>query len=942
MSANTSLISPYKGLTYYTEADGGIFFGRTQERGIISANLLSKRLTLLYGPSGAGKSSVLRAGVVNHIRELARHNLEKHGTPEFAILVFNEWRDDPIPRITAVVRDAVGSALGKPYQAELSAEPDSHKLSHLLESSANDLGGSLLIILDQFEEYLFYHGMNVDEGSFASVLSNALGDEELSVNFLISIREDAYAKLDCFEGHIPELFENYLRLDQLDRNAARVAIEKPIERMNSVSGDSARITVEPQLTDAVLDQVRAGRIGFSEKGLGSIDRDDEDEDSRIEAPFLQLVMSRLWQEETRAGSRALRLSTLERLGGAERIVQTHLDDVMREVPPQEQDVAAGVFRFLVTPSGTKIAHTVTDLAKYGEVSEPQLTSVLKKLSTSEACILRPVPPPPDHPDEMRYEIFHDVLAPAVLGYAERAHARKVEAERTKKKIRWMVMGSLGVLALIAISGAWYANSQRVVAVEAAKSEQAARAREQLSIKRERDTNNTIIPDIYDLLYDVNNFDQTLARFEDTLNFKRRQGDQVGVGITLANIGKLYSMAGKYSDAEKKYRESLAILEKDLPDHSYLGATLNGLADVYSSQGRYDEAKGLYEKARSILQKNLGTASKDVVTSLTGLAAIEQREGRYREAEELLKQALEANRKIFGEGHQQVALSESALGALYMTAGRNEDGVRLYDQALATLKNTVGRSNPKDPAIAQVLMNLALLETKMGKYSAAQARLKSIDETNPDLSPVELAGYAGTNAYLLSELKRYDQALPLYKRALDIYRREFGPEHSVVAQAMNNTAGTYRRLHQCQSAEALLGQARAIQEKTLDRSAPDIGMTLTNEADCKSDEKRYAEAEVLYNQALKILSDKLGSESQDLAVTLDGLAIALREQGKFAESEAIFKRDLAIREKSLGPNHPRIADTLEEYAHLLRKMNREADAASVEQRASAIRSTNPSS
>jgi len=54
-------MSPYKGLTYYTEADGGIFFGRTQERGIISANLLSKRLTLLYGTSGAGKSAVLRA-----------------------------------------------------------------------------------------------------------------------------------------------------------------------------------------------------------------------------------------------------------------------------------------------------------------------------------------------------------------------------------------------------------------------------------------------------------------------------------------------------------------------------------------------------------------------------------------------------------------------------------------------------------------------------------------------------------------------------------------------------------------------------------------------------------------------------------------------------------------------------------------------------------------
>ena len=803
MSANPSLISPYKGLTYYTEADGGIFFGRTQERGIVSANLLSKRLTLLYGPSGAGKSSVLRAGVVNHIRELARHNAEKRGVPEFAIVVFNEWRDDPIPRLSAMVRTTVESALEKPIEAQ-------QDLLELLGRSTELLGGSLLIILDQFEEYLFYHGQRVVEGSFAHVLTSALSDEDLDVNFLISIREDAYAKLDCFEGYIPELFENYLRLDQLDRSAARAAIEKPIERMNSsIDQPATPITIEPELTEAVLDQVRAGRIGFSEKGLGSIDRDEDE--ARIEAPFLQLVMTRLWQEEIGSGSRALRLATLERLGGAEKIVQTHLDEVMKRVPPQASDMAAAVFRFLVTPSGTKIAHTASDLAKYGEVSEGQLEPVLKDLAGSEACILRPVPPPPDQPGEMRYEIFHDVLAPAVLGYAERAHARKIEAERSRRKTRRMVMGGLGGLALIAISGAWYANSQRVVAVEAARSDQAARAREQVSIKRERDTNNTIIPDIYDLLYDVNNFDQTLARFEDTLKFKKRQGDQVGVGITLANIGKLYALGGKYSESATKYGEALEILEKELPGHSYVGATLNGLADVYSTQGRYDDAKTLYEKARDILERNLGTASKDVVTSVTGLAAIEQKEGRYAEAEKLLKQALEANRKIFGEGHQQLAISESALGALYVAAGRNDEAVRLYEQALSTLTNTVGRSNPKDPAIAQVLMNLAMVETKSGKYSAAQSRVKSIEETNPDLSPVELAGYASTNAYLLSELKRYDQALPLYKRALDIYSREFGAEHSVAAQALNNVAATYRRLNRCRDAEPLIVKARAIQE-----------------------------------------------------------------------------------------------------------------------------------
>ena len=39
-------------------------------------------------------------------------------------------------------------------------------------------------------------------------------------------------------------------------------------------------------------------------------------DERVETPYLQLVMTRLWEEEQRAGSRVMRVETLDRLGGA--------------------------------------------------------------------------------------------------------------------------------------------------------------------------------------------------------------------------------------------------------------------------------------------------------------------------------------------------------------------------------------------------------------------------------------------------------------------------------------------------------------------------------------------------------------------------------------------------------------------------------------------------
>ena len=102
---------PYKGLMPYDEADAPFFFGREAEQEIISANLMASRLTLLYGPSGVGKSSVLRAGVVRHLRVLAEQNLLERGTPEFAVVVFSSWRDDPITALAAEVEKGVSSFL---------------------------------------------------------------------------------------------------------------------------------------------------------------------------------------------------------------------------------------------------------------------------------------------------------------------------------------------------------------------------------------------------------------------------------------------------------------------------------------------------------------------------------------------------------------------------------------------------------------------------------------------------------------------------------------------------------------------------------------------------------------------------------------------------------------------------------------------------------------
>jgi len=186
------------------------------------------------------------------------------------------------------------------------------------------------------------------------------------------------AQLDAFKASVPNLLSNRLRLQRLDRTAGRAAIVGPVDRYNKLVGDAARVVLEPTLVDAVLDEVAAGRVDFSVTKRG--DRPDGVDTDRIEAPYLQLVMSRLWDVETTSGSMSLRLETLRALGGSAQIVRDHLEHAMEELDARQKDVAAEMYSFLVTPSGSKIAHDVGDLAGYADVDEQEAADVLRRLS----------------------------------------------------------------------------------------------------------------------------------------------------------------------------------------------------------------------------------------------------------------------------------------------------------------------------------------------------------------------------------------------------------------------------------------------------------------------------------------------------------------------------------------------------------------------------------
>ena len=330
---------PYRGLSPFAEADAPYFFGRDHDRRVIVANLIASPLTLLYAPSGVGKTSVLLAGVNPAVRRLQRDD----GTPEYVPVVVRNWSGDALGAIYEALAHSTGHRFGA----------NGTHLAERLAATATELNATLLLVLDQFEEFMLYHGDAVAPGEVAWELTRLMTDRDVPARIMLGMREDSLAMLDRFKGRVPRLFANYLRLEHLDFDAARAAITCPLEAWNARHPDDLW-AADDDLVDAVIADVASGHVDLGRTGGGTTANGTP---GQVETAFLQLVMTRLWEEERSHGSQRLQASTLRKLGGASTLVRTHVDRRMRTLTRRQRDLAAEAFHQLVTPSGTKVAQS---------------------------------------------------------------------------------------------------------------------------------------------------------------------------------------------------------------------------------------------------------------------------------------------------------------------------------------------------------------------------------------------------------------------------------------------------------------------------------------------------------------------------------------------------------------------------------------------------------
>jgi hypothetical protein len=416
-SQGDKLESPFVGLVPFAEDEKDYFFGRASETRLIVANLFASRFTLLYGSSGVGKSSVLRAGVMRAFEEKQRNRepSDQAGV-ELVAIYFSEWQQkDALPRLC----NAVAVRLG--------VEGTHHSVVSMLEHVTRERPVDVMLVLDQFEDYFLYSGTR-GAPDFERELAELANCESLPVRILVSVRDDAVSQLDRFKESIPELFANYLRLRPLTAAAAEDAIREPVRVWNERHGTDIR--VEDAVIEEVIGSLRAGRPILAEGGAP-----DTASQAGIEAPYLQLVLSKLWATERDNKSSVLTQRTLSALGGAATIVKQHVDNVVNKFSFEDREICASIFKFLVTPAGGKIAQSLDGLAELADLPQDPIYRVVQSLVAGGARILAPVPAPLNQPKRSYYEVFHDSLAPAILDWRRRFELARVEETAAAERQR---------------------------------------------------------------------------------------------------------------------------------------------------------------------------------------------------------------------------------------------------------------------------------------------------------------------------------------------------------------------------------------------------------------------------------------------------------------------------------------------------------------------------
>ncbi len=381
---------PYPGLRpfHYTESD--VFFGREEQTQTLLEKLSEHRFISVVGQSGCGKSSLVRAGVIAHLKRLSGQN--------------GSWwvgamrpADAPLQNLArALLSQSLFEQEGAEPVAEDAESKESAAVLSCLQRGENGLADllrenplppktNLLIVVDQFEEiFQASHGANLDEKqAFIALLLASVRQTEFPVYVMTTMRSEFLGEVALFQGLTEMMNASQFIVPLLDVAQQRRAIVEPAQ---FAGGE-----VDAALVERILQEMA---------------------NEPDQLPLLQHCMMRIWLRAqgrispAQADERRIRL-TLEdytAIGGFKNAISHHADETFWKLTKPQQQITERIFRRLadrrVDRRYLSMSASISDMAAIAGVSPEEIIEIIEIFRHPERRFLLPDAEVPLRPDSL--------------------------------------------------------------------------------------------------------------------------------------------------------------------------------------------------------------------------------------------------------------------------------------------------------------------------------------------------------------------------------------------------------------------------------------------------------------------------------------------------------------------------------------------------------------
>lgn len=309
--------NPFLKLASFDWAKHLAFFGRGKEISDIKKKITDREIVILVGESGVGKTSLLNAGL--------KQRLIEAGIFVFDTRISNTFKEDLLVSLKTLF-----TCIGKEGLP-------------LCLREISSMGVEIVIFIDQFEEFFTIIGEKNKRSEILDFIGYILCNEDITTKIVLSLGEDFLAELWEVSDSVPALYdrENTYRLKRLNRENAEQIIVNTLSHIGySIEND------------------------FLEKLLDDFNRREEG----IYPPYIQIVCHEVFKKhkmtyKEKSEETPLKLSTYEKLGGSEKIIDDYFEEILDGFTFEERTVINEILAPMITYFHTKQRITYEQILK---------------------------------------------------------------------------------------------------------------------------------------------------------------------------------------------------------------------------------------------------------------------------------------------------------------------------------------------------------------------------------------------------------------------------------------------------------------------------------------------------------------------------------------------------------------------------------------------------